>query len=43
MGVADFAFELEQGYVGLTNNEISNLLTIATVIPISGGAYWHIS
>ena len=36
MGVADFAFELGKD-INLTNNEISNLLTIANVISISGG------
>ena len=36
MGVADFAFELGKD-IDLTNNEISNLLTIANVISISGG------
>ena len=36
MGVADFAFELGKD-IDLTNKEISNLLTIANVISISGG------
>tara|TARA_B100000214_G_scaffold375119_1_gene360140 strand:+ start:491 stop:1648 length:1158 start_codon:yes stop_codon:yes gene_type:complete len=36
MGVADFAFELGKE-INLTNNEISNLLTIANIISISGG------
>ena len=36
IGVADFAFELGKD-IDLTNNEISNLLTIANVISISGG------
>ena len=37
MGVADFAFELGKD-INLSNNEISNLLTIANIISISGGA-----
>ena len=36
MGVADFAFELGKD-INLSNNEISNLLTLANVISISGG------
>jgi len=36
MGVADFAFELGKE-INLSNNEISNLLTIANIISISGG------
>ena len=36
MGVADFAFELGKD-INLTNNEISNLLTVANIISISGG------
>ena len=41
MGVADFAFELGKD-IGLTNNEISNLLTIANIISISGGAFAYL-
>lgn len=37
MGVADYAFELGKD-IGLENTEISNILTIANVISISGGA-----
>jgi predicted MFS family arabinose efflux permease len=37
MGVADYAFELGKD-IGLKNTEISNILTIANVISISGGA-----
>ena len=36
MGVADYAFELGKD-IGLVNTEISNLLTIANIISISGG------
>ena len=36
MGVADYAFELGKD-IGLQNTEISNLLTIANIISISGG------
>ena len=41
MGVADFAFELGKD-INLTNNEISNLLTIANIISISGGAFAYL-
>ena len=41
MGVADFAFELGKD-IDLTNNEISNLLTIANIISISGGAFAYL-
>tara|TARA_B100000674_G_C37420120_1_gene724604 strand:- start:110 stop:607 length:498 start_codon:yes stop_codon:yes gene_type:complete len=41
MGVADFAFELGKD-INLNNNEISNLLTIANIISISGGAFAYI-
>ena len=37
MGVADYAFELGKD-IGLENNKISNILTIANIISISGGA-----
>tara|TARA_B110000238_G_scaffold23267_1_gene22603 strand:+ start:4998 stop:6158 length:1161 start_codon:yes stop_codon:yes gene_type:complete len=37
MGVADYAFELGKD-IGLENTQISNILTIANVISISGGA-----
>ena len=37
MGVADYAFELGKD-IGLKNTQISNILTIANVISISGGA-----
>ena len=37
MGVADYAFELGKD-IGLENNTISNILTIANIISISGGA-----
>lgn len=37
MGVADYAFELGKD-IGLRNTEISNILTIANIISISGGA-----
>ena len=36
MGVADYAFELGKD-IGLVNTEISNLLTVANIISISGG------
>ena len=36
MGVADYAFELGKD-IGLVNTEISNLLTAANIISISGG------
>ena len=36
MGVADYAFELGK-HIGLENNKISNILTIANLISISGG------
>ena len=41
MGVADFAFELGKD-IDLSNNEISNLLTIANIISISGGAFAYL-
>ena len=41
MGVADFAFELGKD-IDLTNNEISNLLTIANIISISGGVFAYL-
>ena len=41
MGVADFAFELGKD-INLNNNEISNLLTIANIISISGGAFAYL-
>ena len=41
MGVADYAFELGKD-IGLTNNEISNILTIANIISISGGVLVYI-
>jgi predicted MFS family arabinose efflux permease len=37
MGVADYAFELGKD-IGLENYKISNILTIANIISISGGA-----
>ena len=37
MGVADYAFELGKD-IGLENNKISNILTTANIISISGGA-----
>lgn len=37
MGVADYAFELGKD-IGLENNKISNILTIANILSISGGA-----
>ena len=36
MGLADYAFELGKD-IGLVNTEISNLLTVANIISISGG------
>jgi len=41
MGVADYAFELGKD-IGLKNTEISNLLTIANIISISGGMMVYI-
>jgi predicted MFS family arabinose efflux permease len=41
MGVADYAFELGKD-IGLTNNEISNILTLANIISISGGILVYI-
>ena len=41
MGVADFAFELGKD-INLSNNEISNLLTVANIISISGGALAYV-
>ena len=41
MGVADYAFELGKD-IGLTNNEISNILTLANIISISGGVLVYI-
>lgn len=37
MGIADYAFELGKD-IGLENNKISNILTVANIISISGGA-----
>ena len=41
MGVADYAFELGKD-IGLSNNEISNILTLANIISISGGLLVYI-
>ena len=41
MGVADYAFELGKD-IGLVNTEISNLLTVANIISISGGLLVYI-
>ena len=41
MGVADYAFELGKD-LGLVNAEISNLLTVANIISISGGLLVYI-
>ena len=41
MGVADYAFELGKD-IGLKNTEISNLLTIANIISISGGVMVYV-
>ncbi|SVB49089.1 uncharacterized protein METZ01_LOCUS201943 [marine metagenome] len=41
MGVADYAFELGKD-IGLVNSEISNILTIANIISISGGLLVYI-
>jgi len=41
MGVADYAFELGKD-IGLVNNEVSNMLTIANIISISGGILVYI-
>ena len=41
MGVADYAFELDKD-IGLNNNEISNMLTVANLISISGGVLVYI-
>ena len=41
MGVADYAFELGK-VIGLVNTEISNLLTVANIISISGGLLVYI-
>ena len=41
MGVADYAFELGKD-IGLVNTEISNLLTVANIISISGGLFVYV-
>ena len=41
MGVADYAFELGKD-IGLSNIEISNILTLANIISISGGLLVYI-
>ena len=41
MGVADYAFELGKD-IGLKNNEISNMLTVANLISIAGGLLVYI-
>ena len=41
MGVADYAFELGKD-IGLANNEISNILTVANIISILGGVLVYI-
>ena len=41
MGVADYAFELGKD-IGLKNNEISNMLTVANLISITGGLLVYI-
>tara|TARA_B100000768_G_scaffold128241_1_gene118826 strand:+ start:6 stop:1172 length:1167 start_codon:yes stop_codon:yes gene_type:complete len=41
MGVADYAFELGKD-IGLANNEISNILTVANIISIFGGVLVYI-
>ena len=41
MGIADYAFELGKD-IGLENNKISNILTIANIISICGGALVYI-
>ena len=41
MGVADYAFELGKD-IGLKNNEISNMLTVANLISITGGVLVYI-
>ena len=41
MGVADYAFELGKD-IGLKNNEISNMLTVANLISIIGGLLVYI-
>ena len=41
MGVADYAFELGKD-IGLVNTDISNLLTVANIISISGGLFVYV-